>query len=213
MKYEWRHGLGRQPAQLADAVEGEGQRRRQSLENQNGNFPGAAGHPQPRRRLRHCRAITSRTTARRASSGRCRSAAATWGGRMSPALDAIAGGWQLAGINMVTPGETVTFIYTPAAAFQVSGHHATTSRARTTTGRTSTCDPYAGGPQSITQLVQPGVRVVPTDPSQPFGNAPRNSVRGPNFWTVRLRGDQAGARSAPAEGAVARSRRSTCSTA
>jgi hypothetical protein len=24
--------------------------------------------------------------------------------------------------------------------------------------------------------------VVPTDPSQPFGNAGRNTVRGPNFW-------------------------------
>ena len=24
---------------------------------------------------------------------------------------------------------------------------------------------------------------IPTDPSQPFGNAPRNSVRGPNYWT------------------------------
>jgi hypothetical protein len=38
-------------------------------------------------------------------------------------------------------------------------------------------------------VVQPG-RLVnaqsPTDhesPSQPFGNAPRNSVRGPNYWT------------------------------
>jgi len=24
--------------------------------------------------------------------------------------------------------------------------------------------------------------VLPTDPSQPFGNSPRNNVRGPNFW-------------------------------
>ena len=28
--------------------------------------------------------------------------------------------------------------------------------------------------------------VVPTDPSQPFGNAARNSVRGPLFWQVDL---------------------------
>ena len=26
--------------------------------------------------------------------------------------------------------------------------------------------------------------MLPTDPSQPFGNAPRNNVRGPNFWQV-----------------------------
>ncbi len=28
--------------------------------------------------------------------------------------------------------------------------------------------------------------VVPTDPSQPFGNATRNSVRGPLFWQTDL---------------------------
>ena len=44
-----------------------------------------------------------------------------WGGGMSGALDALAGGWQLAGINTVFPGEPVTFRYDPAASFQVSG--------------------------------------------------------------------------------------------
>jgi len=28
--------------------------------------------------------------------------------------------------------------------------------------------------------------VIPTDPSQPFGNAPRNNVRGPGFWQFDL---------------------------
>jgi hypothetical protein len=28
--------------------------------------------------------------------------------------------------------------------------------------------------------------VLPTDQSQPFGNAPRNNVRGPNFWQFDL---------------------------
>ena len=27
---------------------------------------------------------------------------------------------------------------------------------------------------------------MPTDPSQPFGNARRNTVRGPNFWQFDL---------------------------
>jgi hypothetical protein len=27
---------------------------------------------------------------------------------------------------------------------------------------------------------------LPTDASQPFGNAPRNNVRGPKFWQVDL---------------------------
>jgi hypothetical protein len=28
--------------------------------------------------------------------------------------------------------------------------------------------------------------IIPTDPSQPFGNAPRNNVRGPLSWTVDM---------------------------
>jgi hypothetical protein len=50
-----------------------------------------------------------------------------------------------------------------------------------------TCDPYpASGQQSITNWFNKDCVVAPTDPSQPFGNAPRNSVRGPNFWTFDL---------------------------
>ena len=48
-----------------------------------------------------------------------------------------------------------------------------------------TCDPYAAQ-QSITNWFERSCVVIPTDPSQPFGNAPRNSVRGPNFWTFDL---------------------------
>ena len=28
--------------------------------------------------------------------------------------------------------------------------------------------------------------VIPTDASQPFGNAARNSIRGPNFWQIDM---------------------------
>ena len=46
-----------------------------------------------------------------------------------------------------------------------------------------TCDPYAST-KSVTGWFNPACVTIPTDPSQPFGNATRNSVRGPNFWTV-----------------------------
>jgi len=50
-----------------------------------------------------------------------------------------------------------------------------------------TCDPYAPkGQQTITNWFNPACVSVPTDPSQPFGNAPRNNVRGPNFWSFDL---------------------------
>jgi len=50
-----------------------------------------------------------------------------------------------------------------------------------------TCDPYAaGGQQTIDNWFNKDCVVIPTDPSQPFGNAPRNNVRGPNFWSFDL---------------------------
>ena len=44
-----------------------------------------------------------------------------WASKASPALDALIGGWQVAGINSVFAGEPVTFIYNPGATFIVSG--------------------------------------------------------------------------------------------
>ena len=44
-----------------------------------------------------------------------------WGSGASPLLNALIGGWQLAGINTVYAGEPVTFTYTPGATAIVSG--------------------------------------------------------------------------------------------
>jgi hypothetical protein len=104
---------------------------------------------------------------------------------MSTAMDAIVGGWQLAGINTVTPGEMVTFTYSPAAAFQVSGITNDFSGANNYRPNV-TCDPYPTSGQSITNWFNTACVSIPTDPSQPFGNAERNSVRGPNFWQIDL---------------------------
>jgi hypothetical protein len=78
----------------------------------------------------------------------------------------------------------VTFTYSPAAAFQVSG--ITNDFAGANNYRPNvTCEPVAASP-STSQWFNPSCVVIPTDPSQPFGNAQRNSVRGPNFWTLDL---------------------------
>jgi hypothetical protein len=96
------------------------------------------------------------------------------------------GDWQVAGVHVITPGEMVTFTYAPAAAFQVSG--ITNDFAGANNYRPNvTCNPYApAGQQSITNWFNKDCVVVPTDPSQPFGNATRNSVRGPNYWNFDL---------------------------
>jgi hypothetical protein len=107
-----------------------------------------------------------------------------WGSGMSAAMDALAGGWQVAGINTVTPGEMVTFTYSPSPAFQVSGITNDFSGANNYRPNI-TCDPYAASP-SITGWFNASCVSLPTDPSQPFGNAPRNNVRGPNFTQFDL---------------------------
>jgi hypothetical protein len=104
-----------------------------------------------------------------------------WGANVSKAVDVLIGGWQIAGINTVTPGEPVTFTYAPAAAFQVSGIQQD-FRGANNYRPNVTCDPQAPNP-IITNWFNRDCVVIPTDPSQPFGNAGRNTVRGPNFWT------------------------------
>jgi len=53
----------------------------------------------------------------------------------SPVVDAIVGGWQVAGINTIFAGEAVTLTYTPSAAFQVSGSSSTSEPLPIDTGR------------------------------------------------------------------------------
>jgi len=153
-----------------------------ALENQNGNFPapqdlhnldadfGLGAYHQP------YNTTTSFIVSLPFGRGK------RWGNSLPGALDVLVGGWQLTGINTVTPGEMVTFTYTPAPPFQVSAITNDFSGANNYRPNI-TCDPYAAdGQRGITQWFNPACVVVPTDQSQPFGNSPRNNVRGPNFW-------------------------------
>jgi hypothetical protein len=181
MKYEWRMGtdvnilssltLSRAKDNSAGA-----------LENQNGNFPapqdinnleadyGLSAYHQP------YNSTTSFVWSLPFGKGK------RWGNGMSSTMDLLVGGWQVAGINTITPGEMVTFQYTAGPTFQVSGITNDFSGANNYRPNI-TCDPYAADP-TITQWFNPSCVSVPTDPSQPFGNSPRNNVRGPNFWQL-----------------------------
>ena len=158
----------------------------QSLENQNGNFPG----PQNIDNLAAEYATGAYDQPYNSTTsfvwslpiGRNR----RWGSGMSAALDAVAGGWQVAGINTVTSAEPVTLTYSPAASFVVSGIQQD-FRGANNYRPNLTCDPYASAAErSITNWFNKACVVIRTDPSQPFGNAPRNNVHGPNFWTFDL---------------------------
>ena len=85
----------------------------------------------------------------------------------------------------MTSGEVGTLIYTPATSFQVSGIPQD-FRGANNYRPNAVGDPY-GDTQFSDELPQSGHRpVIPTDPSQPFGNAPRNSVLAPWFWQLDL---------------------------
>ena len=96
------------------------------------------------------------------------------------------GGWQIAGINTVIPGEQVTLTYTPTAAQQVSGIQQDFRGANNYRPNVSGEVLVPAGERTINNWLSRTNVTVPTDPSQPFGNAERNSVRGPLTWTVDM---------------------------
>ena len=107
-------------------------------------------------------------------------------GGISPALDVLLGGWQLAAINSVYAGDPVTFTYTAGTAFAVSGIQQD-FRGANIYRPNLVGDPMAPeGQRSITNWFNKDAVVIPTDPSQPFGNAPRNNVRGPAVWQIDM---------------------------
>jgi hypothetical protein len=156
----------------------------QSLENANGNFPA----PQDFRNLdadfglseyhQPYNSTTSFVWTLPFGHGQ------RWGSGVSSWMDAVIGGWQLAGVNRINAGERVTLTYAPGATFVVSGI-AQDFRGANNYRANVTCDPYAqGSAQTITNWFNRDCVSVPTDPSQPFGNAGRNTVAGPRFWQL-----------------------------
>jgi hypothetical protein len=107
-------------------------------------------------------------------------------GNASPVVDAIIGGWQIAGVNSVFAGETVTLTYTPSAAFLVSGINQD-FRGANNYRPNVVGEVYVPKDQrTVTNWFNRDAVVIPTDPSQPFGNAPRNAYRGPTVWQMDL---------------------------
>ena len=98
--------------------------------------------------------------------------------------DAFLGGWTLSGINTMASGEVATLQYSPDASFQVSGIQQDFRGANNYRPNVNG-DPY-GDRDSVTNYLSRDTVTAPTDRTQPFGNAPRNSVRGPWFWQMDL---------------------------
>lgn len=185
MKVEWR--AGRALTLLSSLTLSESKDNGAgSLENSNGNAPapqdfynmdadwGLSGYHQP------YNSTTSLVWDMPIGRGR------RFGGNWSPVVDALLGGWQIAAVNSVYAGDPVTFTYTPSAAAQVSGIQQD-FRGANIYRPNVTGDPMAPeSSRSITNWFNRDAVVIPTDLSQPFGNAARNSVRGPLFWQIDM---------------------------
>ncbi len=96
------------------------------------------------------------------------------------------GGWQIAAINNMWAGEAVTFRYVPGTALVVSGIQQD-FRGANNYRPNITCDPkLPKGQRSPSAYFNPACVQVPTNPSQPFGNAERNSARGDSIYQLDL---------------------------
>ncbi len=93
-------------------------------------------------------------------------------------VDSVLGGWRMTLINTMTSGLPVNLVYSPTTAFQVGS--SLTYRPNLTGQNlyNNTEDPN--------NYLNPLAVAVPTDRTQPFGNAGRNIVRGPNFFQTDL---------------------------
>jgi len=97
-------------------------------------------------------------------------------------VQALAGNWTISGIVTARSGEAATLTYAPAAAFQVSGINQDFRGANNY--RPNVIGDVYGDKNSVTAYLNKNNVVIPTDPSQPFGNAARNTVRAPFFTQV-----------------------------
>jgi hypothetical protein len=99
-----------------------------------------------------------------------------WANDLNAVLETIVGGWRLTAINTMTSGLPVNLSYSPSSQFQVSS--APTYRPNVNG------DVY--GDKTIDNYFNRDNVVIPTDRSQPFGNAERNIARGPSIWSLDL---------------------------
>jgi hypothetical protein len=105
-----------------------------------------------------------------------------WMKDASAVTDAFFGGWQIAGIFNAWSGERLNLRYAPAASFQVSGI-TQDFRGANDYRPNVTGDALAPeGERSITNYFNKNNVTLPTDPSQPFGNAKRNGWMGYPFY-------------------------------
>jgi len=103
---------------------------------------------------------------------------------MPRALDTALGGWELTGINTNTSGQPVNLIYSPAAAYQLSP--LLNQRPNVSGNPMNPKGSWVKTSTALTGYLSTANVTNPTDPSQPYGNAGRNSFRDMTFNQLDL---------------------------
>jgi hypothetical protein len=94
-------------------------------------------------------------------------------------VDTILGGWRVTAINTANSGNPVNLTYSPSSQFSVSG---SPNYRPNLIG-----DPLLPAADRTPQrFLNPATVVLPTDPSQPFGNAGRNVARAVGLYQMDL---------------------------
>lgn len=119
-----------------------------------------------------------------------------WGRSLPIALEHVVGGWQISAINQTLSGQPLTVTYSPSTQFVVSGIQQDFRGANNYRPNLVSGVPVilpGGGPKNglpylnVAAFSTPCVAISASCASpSPFGNAPRNLVRGPRFNQLDL---------------------------
>jgi hypothetical protein len=102
-----------------------------------------------------------------------------FGNNAAALMQGALGGWQFTAINTAASGLPVNLTYSPTSQFQVS----TAPNYRPNVS----CNPVTPeGQRTTSSYLNKACVSAPTDPSHPWGNASRNSVRGYPFYQIDI---------------------------
>lgn len=104
--------------------------------------------------------------------------------KISGALDRVIGGWQLTAINTDTSGAPVNLYYSPSAAYTLSS--LLVQRPNVSGNPVNPKSKWVKTGSSLTGYLSSTNVTNPTDASQPYGNAGRNSLRDMTFNQLDL---------------------------
>jgi len=104
--------------------------------------------------------------------------------RMPRAIDTALGGWQLTAINTDTSGQPVNLTYSPSAAYQLSP--LLTQRPNVSGNPVNPSSNWVKTSSALNGYLSTANVTLPGDPSHPYGNASRNSLRDMTFNQLDL---------------------------